>query len=189
ADTTLILDRTADGGDAGLNDLTTESAGRIYVGSLGSSPVFQDGLPPRAGDLWMVDLDGSAKIVAPDVRLTNGLGFSPDGKTLYHSDSRRQVVFRYPVNRDGSVGPRATFAELKSGVPDGLVVSVDGAVWVAVASGGKGVRVYDASGKEKNFVEIPDAQCTSVCFGGNDLKDLYIVSGSEGGQEKSGAVY
>ena len=189
-ETKLILDRDPDGGNVGYNDLTTDAAGRIYVGSLGSSPVFQDGLPPRAGDLWMVDLDGSSKIVAPDVRLTNGLGFAPDGKTLYHSDSRRQCVFRYPVKADGTLGPRATFVELKSGVPDGLVVSTDGAVWVAVAAGGKGVRVFDASGREKDFVEIPDPQCTSVCFGGDDLKDLYIVSGSEGGgSEKSGAVY
>jgi gluconolactonase len=189
-DTRLILDRDPDAGNVGYNDLTTDAAGRIYVGSLGSSPVFADGLPPRAGDLWLVDLDGSARIVATDVRLTNGLGFSPDGRTLYHSDSRRQAVMRYAVKADGSLGEKKTFVTLAAGVPDGLVVSEDGAVWVAVAAGGKGVRVYEPSGRERRFIEIPDPMCTSVCFGGDDLKDLYIVSGSEGtGSERGGAVY
>jgi len=189
-ETLLILDRDPDAGNVGYNDLTTDAAGRIYVGSLGSSPVFDDGLPPRGGALWLVDLDGRARIVAEDVRLTNGLGFSPDGRTLYHSDSRRQAVFRYAVAPDGSLGEKQPFAQVATGVPDGLVVSADGAVWVALAGGGKGVRVFEPDGSEREFLEIPDPMCTSVCFGGDDLRDLYIVSGSEGtGQERAGAVY
>jgi D-xylonolactonase len=188
--TRLILDRDPDAGNVGYNDLTTDAAGRIYVGSLGASPVFADGRPPSAGDLWLVDLDGSARIVAPDVELTNGLGFTPDGRTLYHSDSRRRTVFRYAVAADGSLGPKEHFARCEAGVPDGLVVSADGAVWVALAGGGHGVAVFDASGRQRDFVEIPDPMCTSVCFGGADRRDLYIVSGSEGtGRERAGAVY
>ena len=98
-------------GVIGFNDLTTDAAGRIYAGALGASPVFDDGREPRAGDLYLVDLDGSVRVVAKDVQLTNGLGFSPDGATLYHSDSRRQTVFCYSVAADGSLGEKRAFAK------------------------------------------------------------------------------
>ncbi len=76
------------------------------------------------------------------------------------------------------------------GAPDGLAVSSDGAVWVALAGGGHGVAVYEPSGRQREFIEIPLPMCTSVCFGGEDLKDLYIVSGSAGaGSDRAGAVF
>ena len=189
-DSITVLDHDPDNGLVGFNDITTDSAGRIYAGSLGSSPVFDDGLEPRAGNLYLIDTDGSARIVAEDVQLTNGLGFSPDGKTLYHSDSPRQTVFCYSVQADGSLGPKTPFVKTGRGVPDGLVVSEDGAVWVALAGGGHGVGVYGSNGDEQDFIEIANPMCTSVCFGGADLRDLYIVSGSDGtGSERGGGVY
>jgi sugar lactone lactonase YvrE len=188
---TLILrDRDEAAGNVGYNDISTDAAGRIYAGSLGSSPVFDDGLPPKAGNLYLIDLDGSSRQVAEDVRLTNGLGFSPDGKVLYHSDSQRKIVFCYSVEADGSLGPKQAFVKIDKGIPDGLVLSEDGQVWVALADGGHGVGVYNADGSQSDFIEIPQDMCTSVCFGGTDLKSLYIVTGSEGtGSERGGAVY
>ena len=95
-----------------------------------------------------------------------------------------------PSAADGSLGDKEPFATTPNGVPDGLVVSEDGAVWVALAGGGKGVGVFSADGSQRDFIEIPDPMCTSVCFGGDDLKTLYIVSGSQGAEtDKSGAVY
>ena len=187
--TVTLLDSDPDHGNVGYNDLTTDAKGRIYVGSLGASPVFADGRAPQAGNLYLIDLDGSARIVGRDIQLTNGLGFSPDGRTLYHSDSRRGV-FCYAVASDGSLGEKQLFARPAKGVPDGLVVATDGAVWVALAGGGHGVVVFAPDGSERDFIEIPTPMCTSVCFGGDDLRDLYIVSGSDGsGSERGGAVY
>ncbi len=186
-DTKVFLDRDAEHGNVGYNDLTTDAAGRIYAGSLGS-PVF-DGQEQVAGDLYLIDLDGSARVVARDILLTNGLGFSPDGGTLYHSDSRRQTVYRYAVAANGDLGPKEPFARTESGAPDGLAVSVDGAVWVAVA-GGSGVAVFEPDGALREHIGIPLPMCTSVCFGGEDLKDLYIVTGSDGATgERAGTVY
>ena len=188
--TITILDRDEGKGIVGFNDITTDSAGRIYAGSLGASPVFEDGRDPQSGDLYLIELDASPKKVGEDVRLTNGLGFSPDNKTLYHSDSRRQVVNCYEVEEDGTLGPKEVFARVEKGVPDGLVVSEDGRVWVALAGGGHGVGVFSASGDFLELIEIPQPMCTSVCFGGDDMKDLYIVSGSDGmDSDKAGAVY
>ena len=174
-----LLDRDPDNDNVGYNDITTDSEGRVYAGSLGSSPVFDDGRSPKAGDLYLIDLDGSTRVVAEDVMLTNGLGFSPDGKTLYHSDSRRQRVFRYDVSNNGDLGQKEVFVETESGSPDGLCVATDGSVWVAIA-GGSGVAVYDELGNETRFIEIPLPMCTSVCFGSSELNELYIVTGSDG---------
>lgn len=189
-DTLVLLDRNEAEGNLGYNDITTDAAGRIYAGSLGSSPLFADDRPPQAGNLYLIDLDGSSRVVATDISLTNGLGFSPDGRVLYHSDSQRRSVNCYDVYPDGALGPKQTFVNIDKGIPDGLVVSQDGRVWVALADGGYGVAVFDAQGGQSDFIDIPQAMCTSVCFGGNDLKTLYIVTGSEGdGSARAGAVY
>lgn len=189
SDTILLLDRDEQNNNVGYNDITTDEQGRIYAGCLGSSPVFDDGREPHSGDLYLIELDGSARVVAQDIQLSNGLGFSPDGRTLYYSDSRRQTVFCYSVELDGSLGQKRPFVSPDRGGPDGLVVSEDGAVWVALA-GGYGVGVYGADGVLREHIEIPLPMCTSVCFGGQDLKDLYIVSGSDGASsDQAGAVF
>jgi gluconolactonase len=192
--TVTLLDRDPEAGNVGYNDLTTDAAGRIYAGSLGTSPVFEnpDGPAgePAAGDLWLIDLDGSSRVVAREIWLTNGLGFSPDGRTLYHSDSRVQIVWRYAVAPDGGLGPKEVFARTTIGVPDGLAVAMDGSVWVALAGGGHGVAVFDAAGVQREFLETPEPMCTSLCFGGDDLCDLYVVTGSDGsGRADAGSVY
>jgi gluconolactonase len=188
-ETVTVFDSDEAAGLVGFNDITTDAKGRIYAGSLGASPVFDDGREPRSGDLYMIDLDGSTHKVAEDIRLTNGLGFSPDGKLLYHSDSARNHVNVYEVSDDGMLGEKQVFVTTEFDSPDGLAVSEDGRVWVALAGGG-GVGVYKPDGTFDALVEIGQPMCTSVCFGGDDLKDLYIVSGSRGtGSETGGAVY
>src|ERR1700682_2383903 len=120
-----LLPLSAISGATGFNDLTTDRAGRIYVGSL-AFRVF-GGEPPKPGFLHVIDLDGSMRTLSDGIMLTNGLGFSPDAMRLYHSDARAGLVRVYDVRDDGSVGPWRTFAELgPSGVPDGLKVASDG---------------------------------------------------------------
>lgn len=186
---TVILDSDPENDNVGFNDITTDSVGRIYAGSLGSSPVFEDGREPTAGNLYLIDRDGTSRIVAEDILLTNGLGFSPDGTTLYHSDSRRGQVVKYATKSNGDLGPKEAFAQFDSGAPDGLAVAQDGSIWVALA-GGSGVSVLSPAGEEIAFVAVPLPMCTSVCFGDNDLKTLYIVTGSDGveGNDR-GAIY
>jgi gluconolactonase len=186
--TVVLLDREGAGDVIGFNDLTTDAAGRIYVGSLGASP-FDAGAPAKDGYLHLIDLDGSSRVVADGVRLTNGLGFSPDGRRLYHSDSRRGLVGVYAVGADGSLGAREVFARVEQGAPDGLAVARDGSVWVAVAGGGV-VRIYEADGRERAPLGVPLPMVTSLCFGGDELRDLYVVTGSEGApDDHSGSVY
>ena len=190
ADTVVLLDRDAGAGIVGFNDLTTDAAGRIYVGSLCSSP-FDRTQPPRSplpGWLHVIDLDGTSRRLADGILLTNGLGFSPDGRRLYHSDSRAGIVGVYDVGSDGGVGRRRSFARIEPGIPDGLAVSEDGAVWVAAARGGA-VVVLEPDGRERARIPCPQPMVTSVCFGGNDLRDLYVVTGEEGSGPRGGSVF
>jgi gluconolactonase len=172
----------------GFNDLTTDAAGRVYIGSL-AFRVF-GGDDPKPGKLHVIDLDGTMRTLSDGVLLTNGLGFSPDGRRLYHSDSRSNLVRAYDVLADGSVRPWRTFAHLgEGGVPDGLKVAQDGSVWVADARGGR-VAVFNADGSHRMDLPVPLPMVTSVCFGGEDLKDLYVVTGSDGApSEASGTVF
>lgn len=175
-------------GEIGFNDITTDDAGRIYAGSLTFRPVGGDA-PPTPGQLYCIDLDGSARVVGGDVMLTNGMAFSPDGKTLYHSESRRDRVRAYDVAEDGSLSPERTFAGIDAGIPDGLVVAEDGSVWVACARGSC-VAVFNADGSRRETIPVELPMVTSVCFGGDDLRDLYIVTGSDGAdKENAGSVF
>ena len=183
-----LLSLDAIPGATGFNDLTTDRAGRIYVGSL-AYRVF-GGEAPRPGHLHVIDLDGTMRTLSDGVLLTNGLGFSPDGRRLYHSDARAPLVRVYDVKDDGSVGPWRKFASLGDDrVPDGLKVASDGSVWVADAHGGR-VAVFNSDGTHRHDIPVPLPMVTSLCFAGDDLRDLYVVTGSRGGpHENCGSIF
>jgi gluconolactonase len=138
----------------------------------------------------VIDLDGSMRTLSDGVMLTNGLGVSPDGARLYHSDARAGLVRVYDVKPDGSVGPWRTFCTLGEGrIADGLKVAADGSVWVADARGAR-VAVFEADGAHRADIAVPLPMVTSLCFAGGDLRDLYIVTGSEGGpSETCGSIF
>src|SRR5438045_3567751 len=98
-------------GAIGFNDLTTDATGRIYVGSL-AFRVF-GGDEPKPGKLHRIDLDGGMTTVSDGVMLTNGLGFSPDGSRLYHSDTRSNLVRVYDVGADGTVSSWRPFVNFE----------------------------------------------------------------------------
>ena len=186
--TVTLLANAPEAGVIGFNDITTDAKGRIYAGSFGFRPTLR-GDPPKPGALHLIDLDGAARVVWPEVQLTNGLGFSPDGRRLYHSDSLPKVVYVYDARPDGGLENRRVFARFEEGMPDGLAVASDGSVWVAAVHAGM-VRGFDAAGVEISRVAFPTPMITSLCFGGDDYRDLFVVSGSEGaGRHDAGSVF
>jgi len=187
-ETVTILPGDPENGVLGFNDLTTDSAGRVYVGSLAFRPVGTDD-EPKPGQLYCIDLDGQARVVGDDVILTNGLGFSPDGRRLYHSESRRNLVRVYEVRDNGDLGPHETFAEVDGGIPDGMAIAEDGSVWVAIAHGSR-VDVFEPDGRRRDSIACDIPMVTSLCFGGDDLTDLYVVTGSSGtDRDDAGTVF
>jgi gluconolactonase len=184
-DTIVLLESNPAADIVGFNDFTTDAVGRIYVGSLAFVAMGAD-RGGKAGKLHVIDLDGSTRVVADDVLLTNGLGFSPDGKVLYHSDSLRHAVYDYDVDKNGDVHNRRTFTETGEDFPDGLAVDSAGNVWIATPNSGL-VKGFSSVGAEIGSIRIPVPMVTSLCFGGADLQDMYIVSGSEGLGTPNGA--
>lgn len=191
--TAVLLERDPAKGIVGFNDITTDRTGRIYAGALGFLPTESElsgiGADGKPAPLFLIDLDGSVRIVHPTVKLTNGLGFSPDGKILYHADSGDRTVYRYDVHADGSLTDRRPFATVAHGLPDGLAVDVQGSIWLAVAHAGE-VLVFSPDGSTIRRLRFPVAMITSLCFGGDDMRDLYVVSGSDGtGRSDAGTIF
>ena len=172
----------------GFNDLATDPAGRVWAGSIAFSALRGEKTKP--GHLHVLETDGTVNTVADGVMLTNGIGFSPDGRTAYHADTRDHLIRKYGIADDGSIGSWTPFARLTpDAVPDGLVVAEDGSVWVALV-GGSAVRVFEPNGDVRTEIPVPLPMVTSVCFGGDDLRDLYVVTGSRGGpRDPCGSIF
>ena len=177
--TPVLRDNDPSNGVVGYNDLTVDAHGRVYVGSL-AFVASESRDADKPGQLFCIDLDGSSRVVAEDILLTNGLGFSPDGSLLYHADTLRSTVNVYDVDDRGGLGPKRSFVTTgDGGQPDGLAVDAAGHVWVALPHSGE-VGCFDPDGARVGSIQIDVPMVTSLTFGGEDLRDLYIVSGSEG---------
>lgn len=171
----------------GFNDLSTDAAGRIYVGSLRSDP-FAAG-PRVPGSLYRIDADGTVTELYGDVGLSNGIGLSPDGRRLYHVDTSAGQVLVHDLGADGTASRRRVFARVTGGMPDGLAVDVEGGVWVALYDGGCVVR-YSPSGELERRIDVPARAVTSLCFGGVDGRDLYVVTADNTeSSERKGTVF
>jgi D-xylonolactonase len=157
----------------GFNDLFTDAQGRVYTGSMLSDPFSTTG-ERKLGDCFRIDGEGKATVLYGGVSLTNGIGFSPDGRRIYHSDSARQLILVHELDASGRAKP-LTPIRVMGGSPDGLAVDVDGGIWVALYDAGC-VERYTAEGKADRRIPLPAVAVTSLCFGGPDLRDLYIVS-------------
>lgn len=172
---------------AGLNDLFVDSAGRVITGTMRSDPFDMDG-PRTGGECWRIDGEGAATELYQDVALTNGIGFSPDGTVLYHSDTTRGV-WAHDYD-DGAVSARRLFVHHDDLMPDGLAVDEDGNVWVADVSGAGAVRGFAPDGSEIGRLAVPARMVTSLCFGGADRRDLYVVTADNTSEpERGGTIF
>ena len=157
----------------GLNDLTVDAAGSVFVGSLEFDALSSD--KPIPGNVFRVDPPNTVTKLWEGIEVTNGMGFSPDAKLLYHCDSTTKAVWAYDVTADRRLTDRRVFATLPEGWPDGMAVDVEGGVWVAVVRYGEVVR-FKANGTMERRIKMPSLMVTSLCFGGSDMMDLYVVT-------------
>lgn len=157
----------------GLNDLFTDALGRVYCGTIRSDP-FSDSPDRTPGECYRVDVDGTSRSLYGRVSLTNGIGFSPDGARLYHADTGNHHVICHDLDGDEVVN-RRPLAQHPSFFPDGLAVDEAGTIWVADYGSGRVVGL-SPDGEEVGSIPVPSKAVTSVCFGGSDRRDLYIVT-------------
>ncbi len=144
-------------------------AGTVYWGENGME---------KLGKLYLIEGDGSTRVVVEDVELSNGLGFSPDNRTLYHTDTTVRKIYAFDVDAgSGELSNKRAFVTVPDdeGIPDGMTVDADGFVWSAQWYGSQVVR-YDPDGAVERRIPMPVQQVSCVMFGGPDLTDLYITS-------------
>jgi sugar lactone lactonase YvrE len=156
-----------------FNDIIADPKGRIYAGTVywGASGM------EKTGKLYLIDTHGKVTVVDQGIRLSNGLGFSPDDKKLYYADSAARRIYVYDVEKTGMLKNKRTFVQVPDteGLPDGLTVDADGYVWCAQWYGSQVVR-YNPEGGVDQRIPVPAKQVSSVAFGGDELKDLYITT-------------
>ena len=165
----------AEGTKCQMNDCIADPQGRLFAGSWFYDPSRED---YPLGYLIRVDTDGSAHVVDEGIHLANGLGFSPDQRTLYFSDSVARVVYAYDYREhDGALANRRVFKRFapEEGLPDGLTVDAQGFIWCALWFGAALVRM-DPDGKVERKIETPARQTSSLAFGGPDWTDVFITT-------------
>ncbi|MET9817623.1 SMP-30/gluconolactonase/LRE family protein [Streptomyces sp. NPDC006386] len=156
------------------NDAAIAPDGALWAGTMRYDEA------PGGGTLSRVTGEGTVEVVLDDVAVSNGTGWSPDGRLMYYIDSptRRVDVFDYA---DGRISGRRTLAVIEedAGFPDGLTVDAEGCVWVALWQG-SAVRRYTPGGELDRVIELPVPLVTACAFGGPDLTDLYVTTARTG---------
>ena len=176
----------------GLNDLTVDQQGRVICGTLRADPFAEEATAADRvpGECWRIEAEGQATMLYDNVLLTNGIGFSPDGSVLYHSDTATHGLLAHDYAEDGTVSGRRFFVQRDDLMPDGIAVDEEGTVWVADVSGSSSVRRFSADGEEVARISVPARMVTSLCFGGPDRRDLYIVTAdNRDDPDRNGTVF
>jgi sugar lactone lactonase YvrE len=160
-----------------FNDAACDPAGRFLAGT-----AALDGVS-ALGRLLQLHSDGTIKVLLEDLAESNGMGWSPDGGTFYFVDSGDPRIRRYDYKiESGRIGARrgdlTAFAGT-DGVPDGLTVDADGAVWVAMWQG-SALRRYASDGQLLAHLPLPVSRPTCPGFGGPALDRLYVTTAWEG---------
>jgi sugar lactone lactonase YvrE/DNA-binding IclR family transcriptional regulator len=168
----LIAAPEADRPGNRFNDGKCDRRGRFWAGTLALDAT------PSAGSLYRLDPDGRVTVMETGVHVSNGLGWSPDDKRFYFTDSGRRHIYVYDFDANsGRIENKRIFAEVPegSGTPDGMTVDAEGFVWSAHWDGWCVTR-YDPKGGVDRVITMPVPRPTSCMFGGPDLGTLFVTS-------------
>ena len=171
-----IEDPEAEFPDNRFNDGTVDNLGNFIAGTM------HDLERDNTGSVYCLDSEGAVKPLFGGYIVCNGPAFSPDGCTLYFSNSSEREILAFPYDAGiPDVGKPRLFTKIKEaqGYPDGLAVDLDGCVWCAHWDGG-GVSRFSPQGEFLQFFALPIPRVTSCAFGGSDYEQLYITTASWG---------
>ena len=192
---------------SGLFTVDTKTGTQTRIGEPPYDPArqrFNDGKPDAAGRFWVgtIDdarlpdaqlfryVDGKMEAMAGDIAVSNGLAWSPDGRTQYWTDTKAHEIYRFDFDvATGALGERQLFARFDKradgqaldaygGRPDGAAVDVEGCYWVALFEGQRLLRLSPA-GETLQELRLPVRCATMPAFGGADLRTLYITTARE----------
>lgn len=157
-----------------FNDGHVDAGGNLWFGSM------DDGQVQASGALYRLGRDG--RLTRPDAgyMITNGPAISPDGRTLYHTDTPLRRVYAFALREDGSLADQRVFLQLPEGSrPDGMAVDSEGHLWIALFGAGR-IERYTAAGRRVESVQFPCSNITKLAFGGDDLRTAYVTTAWKG---------
>lgn len=159
-----------------LNDGTVDPIGRLWFGSM------DDGEASATGHLWRLEPAGLSVTAADGPYIvTNGPATSPDGGTLYHTDSVGRTVWAFDLAADGTLANRRVFARFTEadGYPDGMATDAEGGLWVCHWGAGRITR-FLPDGRRDRAIALPAPQVTKCAFAGPDLDRLVVTTAAIG---------
>ncbi len=163
-----------------MNDGACDAQGRFWAGTLA------DDHHAEGGALYRLDRYGQTELMLTGLTISNGLGWSPDGGTMYLVDSGPRVVNAFTFDPDSGTisGGRVliTVAE-EIGAPDGMTVDAAGDLWVAIYGGGR-IHRYSPDGELRHVLSVPAEQSTCCGFAGRGLNRLYVTTATENWSEE-----
>ena len=157
--------------DRALNEIVVDGRGNVYVNGGGFD---RGGGAPRPGMVALLTPDGSCRQVADGIAFPNGMAVTPDNSTLIVADSYANQLTGFDIASDGSLANRRAWADLDGGVPDGICVDAEGAVWYADVPNKRCARVREG-GEVLQTVEL-DRGCFACMLGGPDGRTLFIAA-------------
>jgi sugar lactone lactonase YvrE len=162
--------------DVRMNDGICDPQGRFWGGTMAYAET------PGAGRLYRLELDGGCTLVLDGLTISNGIGWSPDGTTMYLSDSGTGGVYAFDFDPDsGALDHRRTLVhvDIPGAAPDGLTVDDNGDLWVALWNGGALAR-YAPDGTLRETLPLPVDRPTSCAFGGPAAATLFVTTSRDG---------
>jgi len=170
---TVIADPESDKPTNRFNDGKVSPDGCFWAGTMDDEQ-----LKRPLGALYRLDPDGTCHKMVESLIVSNGLAWSGDGRTMFHSDSKGQIVWAYDY--DASMGTIANRREVarpseEIGRPDGGAADMEGYYWSAGISAGV-LNRWSSDGRLDRQIPMPCAAPTMPCFGGPDMKTIYVTS-------------
>lgn len=158
-----------------FNDGRTGPDGRFWVGTM-VEDIEAAGSKDR-GTLYSLETDGSLREHFGGIHISNGLCWTPDSTAMFHADSPKAKVSKYPFSpQSGEIGEKESFLETKDlGGPDGAICDAAGVYWSAIW-GGRQVAAFAPNGNLVERVEIPAPHVTCPVFGGPELNVLAVTT-------------
>jgi sugar lactone lactonase YvrE len=156
----------------GWNEIVVDGRDRAYINAAGFN--LMSGEPPAPGIVAVVTPDGTARQAAGDVAFPNGMAVTADDSTLVVAESYANRLTAFEIGADGSLSERRVWAALGDGVPDGICIDAEGAVWYADVPNKRCVRVAEG-GDVLQTIEL-DRGCFACMLGGPDGRTLFIMA-------------
>jgi sugar lactone lactonase YvrE len=172
--------------DNRLNDAKVDASGCLWAGTM------SDKGSEKTGSLFRLDPDLRWSRLDEGYEITNGPTFSPDGRTLYHTDTAARTVFAFDLDPPGNLSNKRVFLRFETawGYPDGMTTDAQGGIWIA-HWGGARISRFLPDGRLDRVIPLPTSNITSMAFAGDGLDRMFVTSASLGceGEAYAGALF